>query len=135
MFPVIDETRKQKFRRKSLILYQNSSPRLPSRNMLTLFMSSKEINTDCNFHQAKGSLSTPSSPSNSNNFNSEKHEFMKGHYLWRKATETLALPLLHVKVKEKQRLRTTLMRQVTLKKLFITQVNMIPSLSNPTCIS
>ena len=104
MFPAIDETRKQKFRKKCLNLYQNCS--------------SNEMYAGDKFHPANGSPS----PLILNNFDCDRLPSQRGHYLWRKATEALALPLLHVKVKEKQRLRANLIRQVTLKKLFITQV-------------
>ena len=123
--PLIDESRKQTFRRKSRNIYLKQ-PQLQhpfTLNRKEIVMPSQKL-PDANCHACFG---TPLSslelcPTYLPDKDRRLPESRRGQKLWKKATETLVLPLIYVRVKQKQtrRMSLRLIRQSTLKKLKVT---------------
>lgn len=119
MFPPIDEHRKHKFRRKSWTVYHKLSPSQQTSNEKGTL-----IPTGTRFQLFPPDTSVLDPP-NLQNWDHLLNWTKRGQRLWKKASETLVLPLLYVTVKQRQRSNLRMLRQSTLKKLFITKVIMV----------
>lgn len=118
--PLIDERRKQTFRRKSRNIYLKQPQLQPTLNRRETITSSQNL-PDSKCHDCFGSplSSLELCPTYLSDKEFRLPESRRGQKLWKKATETLVLPLIYVRVKQNQtrRMSLRLVRQSTFRKL------------------